>query len=784
LNDGGRPARGARSPLAHLFNLVTAYPRTTLVVWSLVFLGFASQIPKMTRESGADEYIPPDHPAVKLWQETNERFDLYEPVVVLIDTGQPMGIFSAESLSLLNWYTEQLGGISGIEGDSIQSLFTEKRLNVTDDGIGTLPLVESFPETERDFEVLREKVMGFPLHLGRLVSRDGSAAAIAARLTDPDKGGDVYDAILALEERAPVGDEAIHVAGQPIASEYLEEYLDEDSKRMTIAVILLIGPVLFFSYRTLRAVLLPGTSALCGAAVALGAMSLLNVPFLVLTNVLPSNVMGLGVAYGIHILREYYEQTAQNRGETLRETVVNVMLTMRRPIIYATLTDIVGFIALSVTSHMPPMQMMGRFAALGITATLFSTLVAIPAALVLLPVRPSPALRPDGDGTSLSDLWTRLLTSLGRYVVKRPRTIIAVSILLLAFGIYSASFVQVNDSRLNHFHPSEPIHVAVTAFDRVMDGTLNFDILIEAEEPEALYRPENLARIEALQRHLETIPHVKGTISLVDYFKEMNRAMSGGDPESFVLPDSEEAIAQYALLYSMGELDAMRHIVDDNYRTTVVRALCNSGLYSDAIVIREQAEQYLAREFDGPGLSAQLSGRLSVDYEWMRHLESSHFLGAVLALVTVWTMTAIGFRHWSAGIYCLVPVLATLIAVYAVMGISGIWLGLGTSAFASIAIGITVNFSIHELDRVVHLVKGEGMTLENALQTMFSTTGRAVFFNFLCLFLGIFTLTFSQLPPLQWFGVLLSTALAVGFVTSLVLLPALVIVFRPRFLGR
>jgi hypothetical protein len=52
----------------------------------------------------------------------------------------------------------------------------------------------------------------------------------------------------------------------------------------------------------------------------------------------------------------------------------------------------------------------------------------------------------------------------------------------------------------------------------------------------------------------------------------------------------------------------------------------------------------------------------------------------------------------------------------------------------------------------------------------------------LCLILGIASLTLSQLPPLQWFGILLSSALLVGFVASLVLLPAMLLVFRPRFL--
>ncbi|NUM54504.1 MAG: MMPL family transporter [Candidatus Hydrogenedentes bacterium] len=770
------------SPLLPLFRLVTAYPKVALLLWGLSLIGFALQIPGIERESGADAYIPSDHPAVTFWHETNERFDLYEPLVVLIDTKQPFGIFNPQTLSLIDWYTEELAAIDGIRPGEISSIFTEKSIRGTEDGIVTEALAPSIPQTEQEVAGFRERVMGFPLHLGSLVARDGSAAVVAARLVDGTDGGDVYRAVLALEARAPIHGETIHVAGQPTASDYLDAYLSKDSTRMAIAVVVFIGPVLLLSYRTIRGLVLPGTSALFGAAVALGSMSILGVPFVVLTNVLPANIMALGVAYGIHILREYYEQTAIDPVERKRETVINVMMTMRRPIIYATLTDIVGFLAVSVTSYMPPMQMMGRFAALGIVATLVSTLIAIPAALVLLPVRPSPALCPNADGSQRQDFFSRILASVGNKVVAHPRAIVLMCAGLTACGLYAASKVEVNDSRIGHFRSSEPIYQAAAAFDRVMDGTLYLDVVIEADGPEALYRPENLARIENLQRFLESLPHIKGTLSIVDYMKLMNRAMSDDAPGAFILPPTENLVAQYALLYSMGDTTGLAHVVDSGYKTTVVRALCNSGLFSDARTIRQETDRYLMDEFATPGISARLSGRLNVDFEWMRHLEASHFIGALLALLTVWIMTSVGFRTWVAGVYCIVPVITTLVAVYAVMGISGIWLGLGTSAYASIAIGITVNFSIHELDRLVHLVKGQGIALDAALRTMFATTGRAVFFNFLSLILGMVTLTLSQLPPLQWFGILLSTALLVGFVTSLVLLPALIAMFRPRFL--
>ncbi|MCC6696542.1 MAG: MMPL family transporter [Candidatus Hydrogenedentes bacterium] len=769
-------------PLWGVFRVVTAHPKKVLCIWAALLAGCAALIPLLQKDSSPDAYIPPQHPAVLFRQQTDQMFGLYDPVVVLIDTKKPGGIFNPQTLNLVKWYTEQFASVEHIDAGRISSLFTVNGIQGTEDGLEVAPFLTGIPQTEAELAALRDTVMDFPLHLGTLVARDGSATVIAAPITDPKAGGRVYHALMALGERAPIHGEDVHVAGEAVLGEYLGEYLDKDAARINPMVVIIIAGVLFASYRTWRGVFLPGLSAVFGVAVALGIMAALRVPFTILTNVLPANVLALGVAYGIHILREYYEQTATPPGPRLRETVVNVMMTMRRPILYATLTDMVGFLVLSFTTHLPPMRMMGYFAALGIAATLTSTLFAIPAALVLLRVRPSPAFHRELLEGQHWDRWAHMMSVLGRAVLRHPKAVIAVCALVSAYGVYGAGHLEVNDDRAGHFHASEPIYQANDAINRLMDGTIGVDIVVDTGAPEGLFRPENLRRIEALQEHLKTIPHVSGSVSIVDYLKQLNRAMNGGNPEAFVLPDSEELAAQYVLTYSFSGDAPLSQVADSEYWIANIHALCNTGLFTEIDAIKMEIDRYLAAEFATPDLTARVSGRLNVYYAWMQRLELSHFLGALFALLTVWVMTSVGFRTAVAGFYCVIPVLATLLAVYAVMGLTGIWLGIGTSAFASIAVGITVNFAIHELDRILHLTRGQGKSLEDALRAMYASTGRAVLFNFLCVFLGITTLTLSQLPPLQWFGILLATALLVGFVTSIVLLPALLLVFRPRFL--
>jgi predicted RND superfamily exporter protein len=121
--------------------------------------------------------------------------------------------------------------------------------------------------------------------------------------------------------------------------------------------------------------------------------------------------------------------------------------------------------------------------------------------------------------------------------------------------------------------------------------------------------------------------------------------------------------------------------------------------------------------------------------------------------------------------------------IYAIMGLQNIWLGVGTSMFASIAIGLSVDFAIHMLSKIKEAFSTDSEEpLENRMVEVFQSTGRALWFNFLAIGFGFSVLMFSQTPPLQNFGMLVSLSVAIAFLASVILLPLLSITFKPKFL--
>lgn len=763
---------------------VAVHPRPILAFWAVLIAVSMALLPHVTKETGVDGYLAADNPAVVSWRQTQALFDLYDPVVVLIETGKPDGAFSPSTLGLVQWFTDALAEVEGIDPEGIQSIATESRVYGTEEGVEIEPLMAAVPQNEEEAAAVRDAVRDFTPYVGLLASEDGSAAVITARLTNPELGGAIYHALRALVERAPLQGETVHIAGEAVMGEYLGEVLDRDAFRLNPLVAAVVGFILFLSYRTVRSIALPGLAAFSGVVVTVGLMAMFRIPYQLLTNILPAVLLAIGVAYGLHLVGEFYEQVAADPEGDPVDRVVRTALRMWRPVTFTALTDVVAFLDLAATSSMPPIRRFGALSSLGVLVTFAFTLTAIPAALALLPAKPSSVFRSRTAGRHYGrDLWHRAIEALNRFVVAHPRPIVAAAALVTLPALWGATRLEVNDERASNFSPSEPIHQAAHAINDATDGTVILDIVVETDEPEGLFLPENLRRIDALQQYAETLPHVGDTQSLADFVKEIHRALRGGAPEAAVLPDSEDMIAQALLLASMGDLsDVLVHYADSDYRRANVRVFHKSGYYSHIRHTRETLDEYLRTQFNGPGIRAHISGRMNMLYTWMRSVAADHFTGVAIGLLLVWIVVSLSFRYFWIGLYAVVPVSATLLGIYAAMGLGGITLGVGTSAFAAIAIGLTVDFAIHVLDHMLILTRDEGCSLPEAVARMYPSTGRAVLFSFLCVFLGMCVLTLSELPPLYLFAVLLAVSLLVSFLASLVVLPALLLVTRPKFL--
>ena len=193
---------------------------------------------------------------------------------------------------------------------------------------------------------------------------------------------------------------------------------------------------------------------------------------------------------------------------------------------------------------------------------------------------------------------------------------------------------------------------------------------------------------------------------------------------------------------------------------------------------------YADREFAGTGVSATLSGRANLNFRWIDDLAKSHFASLIVALLLVLTVSGLLFRSVTAGLYTLIPVCAAVLLVYATMVLLGINLGMGTSMFAAVAVGLGIDFAIHTVERLRAYIDKHGGDMDAVFEDFYQSTGKALLLNFLAIASGFGVLMFSKIASLNWFGAIVVLAVASSFLASMTLLCALIKVVRPRFIQK
>lgn len=767
-----------------LARYIVNFPKTNLILSLLLMAVIFIALPDLYKDTRADAFLADDNPALIYRDKVKAQFGLSDPIVIAVVNESETGVFNPDSLVLVNWLSENISALDNVNSDRVTSLATENNITGSDDGMQVELFFEEIPTTQKQAETLWTQVSDFPLYMGTLVAKDRKATVIVAELIDELEVEKTYQAILDIVSKAPINNmDKIHVAGEGAIAGYLGSYIDADAQRLNPLAGLIITLIILFAFRRFSPGLLSNIIIAASVLGTLGIMAMSDVPFFVITNALPVILIGISVADSVHIYSHYFELHARQPDADKKELIVETLVEMWRPITLTTLTTIAGFIGLYFAAYMPPFKYFGLFTAIGVAIAWLYSLVFLPAAMAI--IKPSASKHfVNLHKQNQLDRFSKIMVSVGKVTLNNSKLVIAIFAAIAISGVIATGQLRVNEDRIETFHHSEPLYQSDQAINEHFNGTTNLDIIIETEQNEGLFEPENLRKIEALQNFAMTMQNVRGATSIVDYLKQMNRSLDGGNKDAYILPTEKELVAQYFLIYSASsDPTDFEEEIDYDYRMANVRLNLNKGGYIDIKDVVKQLNRYIEDEFNNAEIKATLSGRATVSYHWIKDLGESHFVGLAISMFLVWAVSALLFGSLTAGLYAIIPVAGSILIVYAAMVILNIDLGIGTSMFASVAIGLGVDFAIHTIDRVRSLFKLHNGNWELALNELYPSTGRALLFNYLAIACGFGVLISSQVVPLTNFGIIVVVSVTTSFLASMSLLPALIKETKPKFIG-
>jgi len=775
MNDSPRSkcALPARTKTERFFWNVTRKPRLVTLVSILLLLVMAAGLMNLVKDTSVKAFIPSDHPSRITDRNITDTFGLTDTVAVAMISRDGSTVFTPRALAAQKQLAERIADLENIREDRVNSLATKSSIRGDKGAVLVDEYIPYGSLSDANARDARARWQNMPQHQGTLVNSDGTAAIVMAEMLDIYQAKATYDAIQSIIGDLEVQGFEFHVAGPGAVSGLMSAYIDEDARRMQPFVFVLVVSFIFIAFRRFGALPGPVFVVLGATGGAMGLMAWLGVPYYAITNALPVIIIAIAVADAIHILSAYYQRHAREPEAPTRELVVGAMVEMLRPVTLTTLTTIAGFIGIAAVSIMPPITAFAWFAALGVfLAWLFSVLT-LPNLLVLMQPAPSPSFRhwtqnsPSGTG--------RLLGRCGAFAAKNPVAVLGVFLIMAVVAVNGALKVTFDRSQVDNFKTDADIRIADEVINDTFAGTAFLNIMVEADQADGLINVQRMQKIIDLQQFAERQPHVQKTVAITDYISQLHKAIETlPASEERLLPESDNAIAQYLLIYEVsGDPTELEEDIDTLYQKALVRVALNEPHFSKNRQTVEAIQQYIDTRFNEPSFTAALGGDVNTTYHWMKSLQESHLTGVTVSLLLVFLAAALMFRSLGAGLVSVLPVCFALLVLYACMGYTGVYLEPATSMFAAIALGVGVDFAIHLVDKLKEALRMHNGDITAAVDHALPPVARACFFNSAALGLGFAVLTLSELPTLQRFGGLIAVATFTSFLAALLLVPAL-----------
>jgi uncharacterized protein len=730
-------------------------------------------------EIDPDRQLPQDHPFIQTLNDVHRLFGDKNLVVVGLfpHDGQ---VFTPAFLHKLAEVTDRIRAIPGANPALVQSLAAPQVKDVrgTEEGMEVERVMETPPDDAAGADAVRRRAFANDAYIGTLVAADGSAAAVQASFElTPEMPGyrHLHMAVLAALKAADDGTFDYRLSGPVVFLSQLSAYAGRMVYYFPLAL-LVIGLVHYEAFRTLQALFLPLLTALLSVLWAVGLMGLLGVPLDPFNTTTPILILAVAAGHAVQILKRFYEE--YDRTGELEGAIAGSLARVGPVMLAAGTIAALSFCSLA-TFRTATIRTFGLFTGFGIISALAIELTVIPAVRALLPA----PRRREREREAAAHPWLDgFLGASARAASGRGRSVVLFGALfVIGACAVLAGRIQIDMSHKREFKASEPVRVDDAAINAKFAGTNTLVLLVEGKDEGSLEEPAVMRAIDRLERRLENEPGVGKALSYVDFIRRMHQAMNADRPDVGTLPATRALTAQYLFLYSLsGGAEDFDTLLDPTHRFAKVRLLVHedSTRYGQQLIAT--AEQQVAGTFP-PGYRVRFTGSIASSAaaaEVMVHGKLRNI--AQIAVITL-VIASLLLRSWLGGVLVILPLVLTVAVNFGVMGLLGIPLDTVTSAISAMAVGIGADYAIYFLFRVREELT-RGGTLEDAIGRALMTSGKAVLFVSSAIAFGYATLCLSGFAFHVQLGSLVALAMLVSSASALVLLPAVIVRFRPAFL--
>ncbi|MBQ74781.1 MAG: RND transporter [Gammaproteobacteria bacterium] len=742
-------------------------PKATLAVICLLTILFATQFIKIHIDTDPENMLSADQPDRVLYDGIKKNFTIHD--LIVFGLTDEAGAFRPATLEKVSRIIDGILLIPGVITDDVVSLTTTNDVTIKEGQLEVRRIMREVPETLAASEALSGTIADNPLLADKLISADGTGIAVYVPIVAKDQARRIGSEISSLAGRELTEGQKFYLAGLPIAEDSFGIEMFIQMGIMSPISGMMIFLLLWLLFRKMTLILPVMAVAMCTVILGMGLLIGLGFTVHIMSSMIPVFLMPIAVLDSVHILSDFYDRYPGigDRRETLRQT----MDALYTPMLFTSLTSSIGFASL-LLAPIPPVQVFGAFVAIGILMAWLLTITFIPASIMLIS---EDELQVElgkrrGDGSGMNGK----LQQLGQFAFNRAAPVSILAVLVLAVGFWGISRTVVNDNPVNWFAKDHELRIADRVMNKLFGGTYMAYLVLEGKADDDMKRPEVLEYMVNLQRVLDTDPAVGKTSSLADIIGQVGYVLHDKDVRWRKVPDNQEELAQYMLLYQLsGNVGDLDKFVDYDYRSANIWVQMKQG--DNRIMARVQHRLLeFTRANPPPGdISLRWSGLTYINKVWQDLMVGGMLKAIVGGFIAVLVLMVILFRSVGLGLLSMLPLTFAITMSYGLAGFAGKDYDMPIAVVSSLALGLSIDFAIHFVQRYRACLIETGGDLERANQMVFGETTRAILRNALVIAIGFLPMVFSPLGPYRTVGVFFALLMIFSSLTTLCLLPGL-----------
>lgn len=755
----------------YIIRIILRYRWTNLSILFVIsiILGYNALQVRMSYEMA--QMLPETDSVYINYSKFKERFG--EDGVVMFVGIKDAHIKELESFN--QWYdlTEDLRLIPGVE----TTLSSAKSFNlVKDDSLRKFvisPIFKNKPKTQNELDSLIKILKSNPFYSG-LLFNDKNSTILAITLDKDFIGsnsrfGLTNNILERVDEFTQKTGIQVHISGLPYIRIIMSKIVKEELLLFISLTLLIASILLFLFFKSMKAVIFPMIIVMLSVIWSLGILAIFGFKITILTGILPPLVTIIAVENNIFLLNKYYQEYRKHGNKV--KALARMIQTVGTPMLLTNITTAVGFAAFIITNNTMLIEF-GIITSISIVMVFILSLMLVP---IFFNMLPNPRFKHLKylDRKSLSniiDLIKNIVTN------KRP-AVYWTSLVIILLGIWGMTLLKTTGNVVDDIPQDSEIYSDLEFFENEFNGVLPFEIQIDTKKEKGVMQMSTIKRISRLQDSLAEYPEFSKSLGIADLVKIAKQSYFNGNPDKYSLPNSNERafIMNYIPNEYSGNTSLLKSFMDSSMSVTRVSVqMRNIGSHEIDNLVNDLRPK-IDSIFNPDRYDVIMTGTSIVFLKGTSFLIKNLFYSLMLAVLVIALMMALLFQSIKMALIAILPNLLPLILTAALMGFLDINIKPSTIIIFSIALGISVDNTIHFLSRYRIALKKSEWNRRYSVMYALEETVQSMIYSSIVLFLGFSVFMFSSFGGTQSLGKLISFTLLIAMLSNLVLLPSLLL---------